>query len=66
MLTDNDTILMSEDEKKFIALERAMYFSIGFELLGAVLFLLTALFVVSDRRKAEEAEKIEAKNHIPM
>mgnify|MGYP006975718912 FL=1 len=44
-------------------MEQAMYFSIGFEILGAVLFLLTALYVVSDRRKAEDAEKLEAKNY---
>lgn len=54
---------MSEDETKFTAMEQAMYFSIGFEILGAVLFLLTALYVVSDRRKAEDAEKLEAKSY---
>ena len=61
--SDNSSILMSEDETKFTSMEQAMYFSIGFEILGAVLFLLTALYVVSDRRKAEDAEKLEAKNY---
>jgi len=56
----NSSILMSDDEKKFTAMEQAMYFSIGFEIIGGVLFFLTALYVVSDRRKAEDyAEKLE-------
>ena len=50
---------MSKEEKEFSSLEKAMYVSIGFELVGALLFFLTALYVVSDRSKAEEAEKLE-------
>ena len=53
------TVLMSKEEKEFSSLEKAMYVSIGFELVGALLFFLTALYVVSDRSKAEEAEKLE-------
>ena len=52
---------MSEEERKFASLEKAMYVSIGFEILGSLLFFLTALYVVSDRAKAEEAEKNEIK-----
>ena len=60
LFSDNSSILMSDDEKKFTAMEQAMYFSIGFEIIGGVLFFLTALYVVSDRRKAEDyAEKLE-------
>ena len=58
--TDNGTVLMSDDEKDFVSMQKALYFSLGFEILGAILFLLTAFFVVSDKEKAEEAERIEA------
>ena len=57
---DNSSILMNEHEKDFISMQNALYFSLGFELLGAVFFLLTALFVVADKAKAEEAERLEA------
>ena len=57
---DNSSVLMSPDEKDFYSMQQALYFSLGFELLGAVLFLLTALFVVADRAKAEEVERREA------
>jgi len=55
----NSSVLMSENEKDFVSMQKALYFSLGFELLGAALFLLTGLFVVSDRAKAEEAERKE-------
>ena len=50
---------MSENEKDFVSMQKALYFSLGFELVGAALFLLTGLFVVSDRAKAQEAERKE-------
>ena len=51
---------MNETEKDFTSMQKALYFSLGFELLGAILFFLTALFVVADKAKAEEAERLEA------
>lgn len=51
---------MSADERNFLSLEKALYFSLGFELLGAVFFLLTALYVVSDKAKADEVTRLEA------
>ena len=51
---------MSENEKDFVSMQKALFFSLGFELLGAALFLLTGLFVISDRAKAEEVERREA------
>ena len=56
ILTDNSTQVMSEDEKDFVSMQRALYFSLGFELLGALLFLITAFYVVADKKRAEEAE----------
>ena len=51
---------MSTAEKEFTSMQKALYFSLGFELLGAFLFLLTGLYVVADRYKAEEVERREA------
>lgn len=51
---------MSVDERNFLSLEKALYFSLGFELLGAIFFLLTALYVVSDKAKADEVTRLEA------
>ena len=51
---------MSTAEKEFTSMQKALYFSLGFELLGAFLFLLTGLYVVADRTKAEEVERREA------
>lgn len=51
---------MSDEERDFLSLQKSLYFSLGFELLGAIFFLLTGLYVVSDKAKAEEAERLEA------
>jgi len=56
----NETVVMSKAEKEFTSMQKALYFSLGFELLGAFLFLLTGLYVVADRTKAEEVERREA------
>ncbi len=53
-------MLMTDTEKDFLSMQKALFISIGFELLGALFFLLTALFVVSDKAKADEVERLEA------
>ena len=57
-LSDNDTISMTKTEQDFHSMQYALYFSLVFEILASIFFLITTLFVVADREKAEDAEKI--------
>ena len=57
---------MGDPEKDFSSMQKALYFSLGFELLGALLFLLTGLYVVADRVKATEVERREAGKPTPL
>ena len=48
---------MTQVEKDFHSMQFALYISLAFEILAAIMFLLTTFYVVSDRQKAEESEK---------
>ena len=49
---------MSSQEIDFHSRQYALYFALAFEVMAAFFFLLTTIYVVSDRQKAEEAEKL--------
>ena len=51
---------MSSQEIDFHSRQYALYFALAFEVMAAFFFLLTTIYVVSDRQKAEEAEKLAA------
>lgn len=51
---------MSDNEKDFTSMKNALYISLALEILGAIFFILTTLFVVADKAKADEAERLEA------
>ena len=59
-LSDNSTFEMSSQEIDFHSRQYALYVALAFEVLAAFFFLLTTIYVVSDRQKAEEAEKLAA------
>ena len=53
---------MTKTEQDFHSMQYALYFSLVFEILASIFFLITTLFVVADREKAEDAEKIAIGN----
>ena len=48
---------MNQVEKDFHSMQFALYISLAFEILAAIMFFWTTFYVVSDRQKAEESEK---------
>jgi hypothetical protein len=59
---------MSAKERDYTAMQWALFISLAFEIAGAFFFLVTTFFVVSDKQKAEEVERLdlEEKNKIAM
>ena len=48
---------MTQVEKDFHSMQFALYISLAFEILAAIMFFWTTFYVVSDRKKAEDSEK---------
>ena len=48
---------MNQVEKDFHSMQFALYISLAFEILAAIMFFWTTFYVVSDRKKAEDSEK---------
>ncbi len=53
---------MTPKEKDFTSMQIALYVTLAFELMGALFFLWTTCFVVEDKRKVDEAEKMAAQS----
>jgi len=53
----NETTEMTQVEKDFHSMQFALYISLAFEILAAIMFFWTTFYVVSDRKKAEDSEK---------
>jgi hypothetical protein len=50
---------MSAKERDYTAMQWALFISLAFEIAGAFFFLVTTFFVVSDKQKAEEVERLD-------
>ena len=45
---------MGEEERDYFAFQYSLFAALSFEVLGGIVFLISAIYVVADKQKADE------------
>ena len=53
---------MGEEERDYFAFQYSLFAALSFEVLGGIVFLISAIYVVADKQKADEYIESKLRN----